>query len=136
MQGKKGLKQYIAEPMRHYSRVLMQQGRVQLDADWNEQTEILLHYLRTLACDIIGPHAGPLGALGFDILTGDTADAKAIGVGLDDGRTGGRREPFAAITVVGRQCIEIDGNERAHGTPPGARPRWCWAVLRRHPLPL
>jgi hypothetical protein len=63
------------DPLRHYSRVLMQQGRVQLDADWNEQTEILLHYLRTLACDIIGPHAGPLGALGFDILTGDTADA-------------------------------------------------------------
>ena len=24
-------------PRRHYRRVLMQQGRVQLDADWNEQ---------------------------------------------------------------------------------------------------
>lgn len=44
---------------KHFSRVLMQQGRVQLDADWNEQTSILLHYLRTLAKDILGPHAGP-----------------------------------------------------------------------------
>jgi hypothetical protein len=44
---------------RHFSRVLMQQGRVQLDADWNEQTDILLNYLRNLAADIIGKHGGP-----------------------------------------------------------------------------
>lgn len=43
----------------HFARVLMQQGRVLLDADWNEQTAILLHYLRTLASDLIGPHGGP-----------------------------------------------------------------------------
>ena len=33
------------------SRVLMQQGRVQLEADWNEQSAIFLHLLRTLAKD-------------------------------------------------------------------------------------
>jgi hypothetical protein len=44
---------------RHFRRVLMQQGRVQLDADWNEQTDILLHYIRALAADILGPYAGP-----------------------------------------------------------------------------
>lgn len=43
----------------HFSRVLMQQGRVLLDADWNEQTASVLHYLRTLAADIIGPRGGP-----------------------------------------------------------------------------
>ena len=52
---------------KHFSRVLMQQGRVQLDADWNEQASILLHYLQTLAADLIGPHAGPADALGFEI---------------------------------------------------------------------
>ena len=36
---------------KRFSRVLMQQGRVQLDADWNEQNDILLHYLRSLAAD-------------------------------------------------------------------------------------
>jgi hypothetical protein len=52
----------------HFSRVLLQQGRVQLDADWNEQTAILLHYLHTLAADIIGPFAGPAGeALGYKV---------------------------------------------------------------------
>ncbi|MGD1993295.1 MAG: DUF6519 domain-containing protein, partial [Anaerolineae bacterium] len=56
------------DPRRHFSRVLMQQGRVQLDADWNEQASIQLHYLRTLAADLIGPHGGPAGKkLGFEI---------------------------------------------------------------------
>ena len=47
------------DPNKHFMRVLMQQGRVSLDADWNEQTDILLHYMQTLAKDIIGPSAGP-----------------------------------------------------------------------------
>lgn len=42
-----------------YTRVLMQQGRVQVDADWNEQAAIFLHFLRTLAADLIGPFGGP-----------------------------------------------------------------------------
>jgi Family of unknown function (DUF6519) len=53
---------------KHYVRVLMQQGRVQLDADWNEQVSILLHYLQTLAEDLIGPAGGPAGLhYGFEI---------------------------------------------------------------------
>lgn len=62
------------DPARDYSRVLMQQGRVLLDADWNEQTAILLHYLRTLARDLIGPHGGPADALGFELMTNGTRD--------------------------------------------------------------
>jgi hypothetical protein len=62
------------DPQKHFSRVLMQQGRVQLDADWNEQNSILLHYLRTLAADLIGPHGGPDG--GFEIAATSTPDKK------------------------------------------------------------
>lgn len=54
---------------KHYTRVLMQQGRVQLDSDWNEQTSILLHYLQTLAADLIGPAGGPAAHCGFTIST-------------------------------------------------------------------
>ena len=50
---------------KHFSRVLRQQGRVTLDADDNEQTAILLHYLRTLARDLIGPYAAPSEGGGF-----------------------------------------------------------------------
>src|ERR1700733_5835406 len=37
----------------------MQQGRVQLDADWNEQSSILLHMVRRLATDLGGPAWSP-----------------------------------------------------------------------------
>jgi hypothetical protein len=51
-----------------------QQGRVQLDADWNEQVSILLHYLQALGRDLIGEHGGPVKNLGFEIKPGDKAD--------------------------------------------------------------
>lgn len=50
----------------HFSAVLSQQGRVQLDADTNEQAAILLHYLRTLATDLIGPAGCPREPAGDD----------------------------------------------------------------------
>ncbi|MGA7204328.1 MAG: DUF6519 domain-containing protein, partial [Specibacter sp.] len=59
----------------HYTRVLWQQGRVQLDADVNEQAAITEHFRRTLAADLIGPHGGPAGNLGFGIST----DRSALG---------------------------------------------------------
>ena len=43
---------------KQYSRVLMQQGRVQIDADWNEQASLLLDQIRTLARSLIGPVGG------------------------------------------------------------------------------
>ncbi len=55
------------DSVKHFSRVLQQQGRVQLDADWNEQAAILIHYMRTLAADLIGPFAGPKESDGFKI---------------------------------------------------------------------
>lgn len=50
-----------------YSSVLMQQGRVLLDADWNKLGFIFNHYLRALAADLIGPHGGPASNAGFGI---------------------------------------------------------------------
>ncbi|MGW5472343.1 DUF6519 domain-containing protein [Streptomyces chartreusis] len=46
------------DPARHYSAVLLQQGRVQLDADANEQSALVNHFLRRLAADLIGPYGG------------------------------------------------------------------------------
>ena len=47
------------DPFRHFSRVLMQQGRVQVDADWNEQVSIFMHYMRGAVRDIGSEHWGP-----------------------------------------------------------------------------
>jgi hypothetical protein len=70
------------DPVKRFSRVLQQQGRVHLDADSNEQAAIVLHYLRTLAADLIGPFAGPQGdGSGFKI-----ADVSAEGFAIGRGR--------------------------------------------------
>ena len=44
---------------KQYALVLMQQGRVQLDADWNEQAIIQWQNLIKLTGDLIGEHGGP-----------------------------------------------------------------------------
>ena len=50
---------------RHYSGVLQQQGRVQLDADWNEQLAIEHHVVRTTTRDVVGPAGAPETEGGF-----------------------------------------------------------------------
>lgn len=53
--------------LRHYSRVLQQQGRVELDADGNEREAIQLHHLRSMAKDLIGPQGGPGAGFQIDV---------------------------------------------------------------------
>jgi Family of unknown function (DUF6519) len=45
----------------------MQQGRVQIDADWNEQIDIIDYYHRTSLIDIIGRSGAPTENAGFEI---------------------------------------------------------------------
>lgn len=40
---------------KRFSQVLMQQGRVQLDADWNEQAAIMRDCVRSVVADLVGP---------------------------------------------------------------------------------
>ncbi|MEP6601888.1 MAG: DUF6519 domain-containing protein, partial [Nitrospirota bacterium] len=63
----------------------MQQGRAQLDADWNEQAAVLLHYLRSLGADLIGPHGGPAGNLGFRIVALPPATSPVADFGITAG---------------------------------------------------
>ncbi len=73
------------DPARHFSRVLQQQGRVQLDSDWNEQASIVLHHLHALARDLFGPHGGP-AASGFRI-----EPVAGVDGGIEDLRIGAGR---------------------------------------------
>ncbi len=68
-------------PLKYFSRVLMQQGRVQLDADWNEQADILLRLIRHLAKNLIGPQGGPVNGAGFAITVASTNNNLLIGTG-------------------------------------------------------
>ncbi len=72
------------DPRNHFTRVLMQQGRVHLDADANEQAAIAAHYQRALARDLIGDEGGPKDRAGFGI-SADPALARSLGKRLVPG---------------------------------------------------
>src|ERR1043165_1528632 len=66
---------------KHYSGVLMQQGRVQLDADWNEQLDLQLYRTETEAIDVIGRVVVPRKNGGFVIGTGSGGRDLTISAG-------------------------------------------------------
>ena len=55
-------------PRKNFSRVLKQQGRVELESDWNEQAAITLRCMRLMMNDLIGPYGGPNHDCGFRVL--------------------------------------------------------------------
>jgi len=67
------------DPRKHYAGVLMQQGRVQLDADWNEQEAIQRRRARIGTRDVVGACGGPIDDAGFTI--GLTDATLTIGAG-------------------------------------------------------
>ena len=64
------------DPGKHFSGVRMQQGRVQLDADWNENLDLLRHRIETEAIDVIGQCGVPVHAPAFGVV-GTLADLSA-----------------------------------------------------------
>ncbi|SCF18614.1 Right handed beta helix region [Micromonospora purpureochromogenes] len=60
---------------RHATSVRKQQGRVDLDADWNEQQDIQAHLRTTALTDLVGPAGAPLTNGAF-ALTGGGGDLK------------------------------------------------------------
>jgi hypothetical protein len=97
----------------HFSGVLMQQGRVQLDADWNEQAAIMQYYLRCLAADIIGPHGGLDDSFAITV-TGDKSDD----LGIHPGH----------YYVEGILCEIAEHETHTFGNQPDYRPAddWKW----------
>ncbi|MFO1207106.1 MAG: DUF6519 domain-containing protein, partial [Burkholderiales bacterium] len=56
-------------PEQHYSSVRLQQGRVVLDADWNEEHDVIAHRIETETLDVVGACGVPLHAAGFHLVT-------------------------------------------------------------------
>ncbi|HET9443060.1 MAG TPA: DUF6519 domain-containing protein [Acidimicrobiales bacterium] len=54
-------------PGKHYRHVLQQQGRVSLDAEWNEQRSIDDHLRHRALADLLGASAGPLDGAAFAV---------------------------------------------------------------------
>src|SRR5918992_31845 len=72
---KADLSRQTFNPEKRYSGVLMQQGRVLLDSEWNEQQEIHQHRTESVAEDVIGPSGTPIDedgkVTGFEITAQD-----------------------------------------------------------------
>jgi hypothetical protein len=64
---KSDLSRETFDHLKHYSSARMQQGRVQVDADWNEQAGITLYRIEREAVDLIGGCGGPIHNAGFGI---------------------------------------------------------------------
>ncbi|MNK10738.1 hypothetical protein D3C87_287670 [compost metagenome] len=62
---KADLSRLTFDPARRYRAVRMQQGRVQMDTDWNEQQDILNRRIETETADTVGAVGVPLAAAGF-----------------------------------------------------------------------
>jgi uncharacterized protein DUF6519 len=64
---------------KHFNRVLKQQGRVELDSDWNEQAAIGQHLLRTLIVDLLGRAGGPVDHCGFALIDSSKDHEPVVG---------------------------------------------------------
>src|SRR5260370_39151196 len=81
--------------LKHYSSVQMQQGRVQLDADWNEEVDIIDHRWRATLEDTVGPSGAPKIGGGFHV------EGVSTGLGQDLSLKPGR-------IYVDRVLCEVD----------------------------
>lgn len=78
----------------HHRGVLLQQGRVALDADWNEQVEIQQHLDQVTARDLVGLNGGPADTAGFAI------------VAAADGETPRACAPADLVLSAGRYYVQ------------------------------
>lgn len=83
------------DPLRDHSGVLMQQGRLLLDADWNEQADVVARRIRAGTADL-GSHGPVEGIAGVAAYPATTPDAFRITVG-----EGG--------LLIGRGRMYVDG---------------------------
>lgn len=92
-------------PSRHFGSVRQQQGRVLLDADWNEQADIVAHRHHTTAADLVGPCGGPLHAAAFGVLA-----PASLAAATQQALTGAGVLPLAAGDVLlGPGRYYVDG---------------------------
>ncbi len=66
---------------KHYSSVRLQQGRVQVDADWNEQVDIATHHRQVLLQNLVGANGVPAAGDGFALTPVESPPDLMIGAG-------------------------------------------------------
>jgi hypothetical protein len=91
---------------KHYRAVQQQQGRVQLDSDWNEQNDIAAHRVETETLDVVGPFGAPMHDDGFRLV------AKPADLTADEAARAENKNPPA---VAGADLLITGGRFYAGG---------------------
>lgn len=108
-----------------FTGVRLQQGRVQLDSDWNEEVDILNVRDRVVTSDIVGKSGGPLGQAGFKISPSSSGKSFEISGGHyyvdgllceNEGPILSEDQPdspgYVALSTAGTYAIYLDVWER------------------------
>lgn len=85
---------------KHIRQTLMQQGRVQIEADWNEQAAITTRRDESAVADLAGNCGGPADSAAFGVLT----EVQAIALGLPPAPAGDFYLSVGRYYVDGIQC--------------------------------
>src|SRR5579871_689412 len=83
------------EATNHYSSVRQQQGRVWLDAEWNEQADIEAHRVRLGMQDVIGADGAPADTAGFELAAATMLNGISVGA--------------TSITIAGEGATILQG---------------------------
>ncbi|RKH55946.1 DUF6519 domain-containing protein, partial [Corallococcus aberystwythensis] len=113
---------------KHYTAVRMQQGRVQLDADWNEQADIQAHQLRERTRDLLGPSGAPVDCAGFELKVehhaGGTEGARRERLVIGPGRY-----YLDGVLCENEASVPLEAQPDSPGQPPLSHPGVFLAVL-------
>src|SRR5215831_6720481 len=113
-------------PEAHYHGVLKQQGRVDLDSDWNEQNAIVSHRVEIETRDVIGGCGAPAGTPGFLLTAGPKGATLIIAKG---------RAYVDGILIENEADVAIDAQPDLPGVPLPKQPGFYLAyleVFQRH----
>lgn len=113
------------DPARHFAAVVYQQGRVDLDADRNENNDLLLYAVRRLAADLLGPAVAPAEAAGFHV----TANGDGLSIGVSPATATVGRYYVDGLLCEHEPCAYED-----QPYPPGIRlpanpPYWAYLTV-------
>ena len=132
---------FTFKPLRRYSQVRMQQGRVQLDADWNEQAAILANGRERILRDVVGGCGVPKGSDAFRLVPLRIGRA-VVDLGILPGRyyVDGRVVDTGAATLnaaqTGTAGTTVQPRERRLDERPFAVGQWLWVTGGGNALPV
>ena len=116
---------------KHYSRVNKQQGRVELDADWNEEMDIEEHRTFTETIDVIGTSGVPKKNDGFKVTVSPDGTDLVIKPGriylqgllceLEPGVTTYRHQPYYPAPDLSNFNLAGSPPGSPAGSPPAAK---------------